>query len=139
MRWWKAESGRWNGFHLPPSTLLLPLAVALSCTTGCAVLLVGAGAAGGYAVSKDSVQNHFDLPMSRVFHVSRAVVKEMGLITMEDERRGQLKATVEGATVTITVKPVSEQTVELKVKARNLLIPKIDIAQAIYSKILEGL
>ena len=108
--------------------------------SGCAVLLVGAGAAGGYAISKDSVKNLFDLPVATVFQASREVVSAQGLITVEDARNGLLKATVEGATVTVTVKPVTKKTVELRVKARdNVLFPKVDVAQAIYTKILERL
>ena len=108
--------------------------------SGCAVLLVGAGAAGGYAVSKDSVKNNFDLPAGEVFRASRDVVRAAGLMTTEDESHGMLKAVVEGADVTVTVKSISKRTVELKVKARdNLLIPKIDIAQGLYTKILERL
>ena len=108
--------------------------------SGCAVLLVGAGAAGGYAVSRDSVKNNFDLPASEVFRISRTIIREAGLVTTEDERHGMLKAVVEGADVTVTIKPISKRTVELKVKARdNLLIPKIDIAQSLYTKILERL
>ena len=113
------------------------LAVLAVCLSGCAALLVGAGAAGGYAVSKDSIRNHFDLPPSTVYHAAREVIGEEGLVTVEDERRGLIKAQVEGANVTITVKRISEKTTELKVKARNdLLMPKIDIAQVIYNKIL---
>jgi hypothetical protein len=108
--------------------------------SGCAVLLVGAGAAGGYAISRDSVKNHFDLPMSHVFQVSREVVESQGLITLEDARRGLIKAEVAGANVTVTVKSVSPRTVELKVRARNdVLLPKIEVAQAVYNKIFERL
>ena len=108
--------------------------------SGCAVLLVGAGAAGGYAISKDSVKNLFDLPADTVFRASREVMSAQGLITVEDARNGLIKATVEGATVTVTVKPVTKKTVELRVKARDqLLFPKVDIAQALYTKILERL
>ena len=108
--------------------------------SGCAAVLIGAGAAGGYAISKDSVQNGFDLPRSRVFAVSRDVDKAMGLLTTEDATHGLLKAVVEGANVTVTVSPITRKTVELRVKARNdLLMPKVDIAQAIYTKILERL
>lgn len=116
-------------------------AALLMATPGCAVLLVGAGAAGGYAISKDSVKNTFDLPESHIFRISREVLEEQGLVTTEDEKHGQLKATVEGAKVTVTVKPLSRKAVELKVKARDqtLLLPKVDVAQGIYTKILERL
>ena len=109
------------------------------CLSGCAVLLVGAGAAGGYAISKDSIKNHFDLPAGRLFRISRDVVKEAGLITADDERRGLITATVEGVEVTVTVQPVSHKTVELKVRARQMLLPKIDVAQAVYNRIRERL
>jgi len=113
---------------------LAALAMSLS---GCAVLLVGAGAAGGYAISKDSIRNHFDLPPSTVYRAARDVIGAEGLVTVEDERRGLIKAEVEGAHVTITVKRISEKTTELTVKARNeLLMPKIEVAQALYNKIL---
>jgi hypothetical protein len=117
------------------------LAAALIGASGCAVLLVGAGAAGGYAISKDSVKNNFDLPESHVFRVARDVIADEGLITEEDEKRGKLKATVEGAKVTIAVKPLTRRTVELKVAARDStqLLPKVDVAQVIYTKILERL
>ena len=114
--------------------LLMSAVIGLS---GCAVLLVGAGAAGGYAISRDSVKNLFDLPAETVFRASRDVVAEEGVITVEDSHNGLIKATMAGANVTVTVKPVTKRTVELKVKARdNMLFPKVDIAQGIYTKIL---
>jgi hypothetical protein len=113
---------------------------AMAGLSGCAALLIGAGAAGGYAISKDSVQNHFDLPSATVFRTSRDVARELGLITLEDEAHGVIKATVQGANVTINVKAVTPKTVQLKVKARDdVLFPKIDVAQAVYTKILERL
>lgn len=108
--------------------------------SGCAPLLIGAGVAGGYAISKDSIKNYFDLPSSQVFQASRGAIGEIGLVTVEDERRGLIKAVVEGANVTITVKRISERSVELKVRARNdLLMPKIDVAQTVYNRILARL
>ena len=108
--------------------------------SGCALLLVGAGAAGGYAISRDSVRNLFDLPSDTVFRASRDVVSQEGVITVEDSRNGLIKATMVGANLTVTVKPVTKRTVELKVKARDsMLFPKVDIAQGIYTKILERL
>jgi hypothetical protein len=117
------------------------LGAMLAGASGCAVLLIGAGAAGGYAISKDSVKNNFDLPQSHVYRISREVVEEHGEVTTDDEKHGIMKATVQGAAVTVTVKPLTRKTVELKVKARDhtLLLPKIDVAQVIYTKILERL
>ncbi len=112
----------------------------LSLSTGCAALLISAGAAGGYAVSRDSIRNYLDLPLDQVYGASREVIGELGLVTAEDARRGLIKATVQNANVTVTVKRVSEQSVELKVKARNkFLWPKIDVAHTVYNRILERL
>ena len=119
---------------------LTGLGLAAVMLSGCAALLLGAGAAGGYAISKDSVKNDFDLSRSQVYRVSRDVVNQLGLITLEDERHGLLKATVEGVTVTVTVKPMTRKTVEVTVAARNnLLLPEIGVAQSVYTKILERL
>ncbi len=104
------------------------------------MLLVGAGVAGGYAISKDSVRNLFDLPKEHLYDKSLAVANTMGLVTLEDRVHGVIKADIQDANVTITVRPVTKRTVELKVKARNdLLFPKVDTAQDVYSKIVERL
>ena len=108
--------------------------------SGCALALVGAGVAGGYAISRDSVRNQFDLSPDFVFKQSLAVVDEVGLIKTEDEKHGVIKAKVEDADVTITIRPLTKKTVELKVKARNeLLMPKIGVAQDVYNRIIEKL
>lgn len=111
------------------------LAVAAGLS-GCAVLLIGAGAAGGYAISKDSITNHYDLSSTIVYQAARETIGEEGLVTLEDEHRGIIKAEVLDANITIQVRKVSDRTTQLKVKARNdLLLPKIEIAQNIYNKI----
>ena len=116
------------------------LAVLAVCLSGCAALLVGAGAAGGYAVSRDSIKNTFDHSVSRLYQVSREVIGDLGFVTMEDERRGLIQATVQGVTVTVTVTPTSEHKTALEVKARNkLLMPKIKMAQDVYNRILDHL
>lgn len=116
------------------------LAFALLFNAGCAALLVGAGAAGGYAISRDSIKNNFDLPPSQVYQVSRRIAQQEGLITLEDEKRGLIKVKVESANVTITVRRLTSKTVELKVKARNeVLLPKVEVAQAIYNEIFQQL
>ena len=108
--------------------------------SGCAAVLLGAGAAGGYALSKDSVKNNFDLSKDRVYKTSLSVVKEMGQITLEDQKNGKIQAKVREADITITVKPLTKKTVELKVQGRNKFkMPAVDVAQEIYNKIAERL
>ncbi|MBI4342055.1 MAG: DUF3568 family protein [Candidatus Omnitrophica bacterium] len=117
--------------------MLLAASLGLS---GCAVLLVGAGVAGGYAISKDSVRNVFDLPKHVVYDRSLEVVKELGTVTLEDRVHGQIKAQVQDVNVTITVKPLTKKSVQLIVRGRSdLWMPKVDTAQEVYSKIIERL
>lgn len=119
--------------HMRVAVVAALLAGGLS---GCAVLLIGAGAAGGYAISKDSITNHYDLSSTVVYQAAREVIGDEGLVTLEDEHRGIIKAEVLDANVTIQVRKVSDRTTQLQVKARNdLLLPKIDIAQNVYNKI----
>ena len=109
-------------------------------TSGCALFLIGAGATAGYAISKDSVKNDYDLPMNRVYRESLSVIKEMGQVTLEDPKRGLIKAQVNDINVIITVKPLTRRTVELKVKARSdLLMPKVETAQEVYNRIASRL
>ncbi len=125
------QKSNWAGIGLIFSLLL---------SAGCAPLLIGAGAVGGYAISKDSIANNFDLSYNHVYQVSHDVLSKTGLLTQADEQRGIIKAAVTGANVTVTVKRLTARTVQLKVKARNdLLLPKIDIAQAVYNQIVEKL
>ena len=112
----------------------------LAMSAGCAPLLVGAGALGGYAISKDSVRNQFELPRERIYARSLEVAKQMGFVVSEDAAHGAIEVRIQDTNVHITVTPVTKQSVELKVKARNkLLMPEIDIAQSVYNKIIEGL
>lgn len=103
---------------------------------GCPLILVGAGMAGGYAISKDAVRNTYDLPREAIYRASLSAIKEMGQAQVEDAKHGLIRAKVGDVNVTITVKPVTKRAVELKVKARNaLLMPSPDIAQEVYNKI----
>ena len=117
---------------------VVALAAASMGLSGCALLLVGAGAAGGYAVGKDSVKNNYDMSMEHVYRVSLDVAKQMGHVMEEDASHGIIRATVSDANVTITVKQLTRKTVELKVKARKIM-PKMDVAQEIYYKIAQRL
>ena len=123
--------GRW-------SVALLALVSLSLC--GCPLILVGAGAVGGYAVGKDAVRNQFEVSTDRLFRQSLAAAKELGFVTEEDAVHGLIKLKIQDVTVTITVKPLTQRAVELKVKARNnLLMPEVEVAQQVYNTILKRL
>ena len=58
-------------------TVLIILCVALS---GCAVVLVGAGAAGGYAIGKDYIQGETDKNFDRVYDSAINIADIMGAV-----------------------------------------------------------
>ena len=126
---------------MPRRSVIWPvLLFVVTGLSGCALLLVGAGATAGYAISRDSVKKLFDLPPDTVFRAARDVIAEEGAISIEDSRNGIIKATTTGAKVTATVKQVTKRTVELKIQARDsYLFPKVDIAQGIFVKIMQRL
>ena len=114
--------------------------VLASGLSGCALLLLGAGAAGGYAISKDSVKNTFQLSEEHVFRQSLAVAKELGTVKKQDPEYGVIEMAYGPANITITVKRLTRRLVELKVRSRNqVLLPEMDRGQEVYTKILERL
>lgn len=119
---------------------LVAVAVLSLGLCGCPLILVGAGAMGGYAVGKDSVRNQFEVSKDHLFRQSLAAAKEMGFVTTEDAVHGIIKLKIQDANVTITITPLTQRAVELKVKARNaLLLPEVEVAQQVYNAILKRL
>ena len=108
--------------------------------SGCPLVLVGAGMAGGYAISADSVRNTYDLPRDTIYLAGLGTIKEMGQAIIEDSSHGVIQAKIGDINVTIAVTSLTRRSVELKVKARNpLLMPSLDIAQEVYNKINDRL
>lgn len=106
-------------------------------SSGCALFLVGAGAAGGYAVSKDEIEGFTEAKKDRVWASLKNVVKEDGAITLEDKERGYLEAIVGKSTVKVRLDQVTPTSSRLRVKARKTkgLFPDIKTAQDLYTKV----
>jgi len=122
------------------SLYLAGLIIGAGGLNGCAIALISAGAAGGYAISKDSVENYFDASQQRVFQKALAVAEEMGLVKLQDKENGIIKATIQEANITITIDQITKKSIKLKVKARNkFYLPKVNIAQEVYSGIVDRL
>ncbi|MCD4781707.1 MAG: hypothetical protein K8S27_14345 [Candidatus Omnitrophica bacterium] len=116
--------------------LLLPLALSLS---GCIYLIVGGvGAVGGYIVSPDTVEGITDFGDITIWESAVEIVSIMGIISDQNEEAGLLIAKVNGAKVTITVMPIDSAKSKLTVKARKAFMPKINLAQDIFVKIVNN-
>jgi hypothetical protein len=109
--------------------------------SGCAIFLLGAGAAGGMAISKDSIEGTVDKPFDRVWNAGREVLKQEGFIRLENKPAGVMEAEVQKSQVKFEAQQITEKTVRLRVKARKTakLMPNMDLANILYNKIFQKL
>ena len=108
--------------------------------SGCVFLVIGGvGAAGGYAVTRDTFEGVSSKGQEELLSAAHKVLAIMGTITDERPKDGEIVATVNGAHVTVEVIQVNLTTSKLKVKARKAFFPALSIAQDVYSKIMNQL
>ncbi len=125
-----------------PSKLFQIVFLAFTCmfSSGCFLLLVGsAGAVGGYAISRDTVEGVSSKGQDELMTAARQVVSIMGIILDERRKDGEIEGTVAGSHVYITVIQINMTTSKLRVKARNGIFPRIGTAQEVYTKIMNQL
>lgn len=114
--------------------------VCIFVCSGCFTLVVGGAAAGGaIIVMNDSVKTAVDTSYSRAWKVSNAQIKKLGKITKSFEKIGEIKAIVEGASVAVKIKKLTERTMEIKISAHKNILADLDLAQAILTSILREL
>ncbi|MEK6563536.1 MAG: DUF3568 family protein [Candidatus Omnitrophota bacterium] len=121
--------------------ILSILAVLWFSVSGCAVVLVGAGAAGGYAIGKDYIQGETDKDFDRVYDSAVTIAGIMGDIESQfsNPSTGKIKANVETSSLEIYVERLTKKTVRLKVRSRKNLMPNIELAQKVYTKIIQNI
>ena len=120
---------------------LLSVTLALG-TSGCVPLWVGAlgvGVVGGYVVSPDTVEGSLNYSMGETWDAAKEITQIMGQVVEENEAGGQIVITIGGTRVSVTLYNVSASTTRLSVKARKSFMPKIDVAQDVYTKIVNSL
>lgn len=122
---------------------------------GCIPLAVGGGLVGGYIVSPDTVEGLSDEDEDVIWDTALEIVGIMGKIKekydsndiFSEKKDKQFEgfsegrmfiAVVQGAKVVVTVSPENEKT-KLRVKARKTFIPKVSVAQEVFSKIMSRL
>ena len=104
---------------------------------GCVPILVGAGALGGYAVTKDTIQGETDMPYDDLWSSALKVSRIRGTIRQEDAAGGYLKLAVESGFIWIRLIKITQAATRLKVSARKYHLPNISLAQDVYLKIME--
>jgi hypothetical protein len=114
----------------------------IAFSAGCVPLVlvaVGAGAVGGYAVSRDTFEGVSSKGQDEIWDAANHVLSIMGEIKDSDRKGGTIIAFVTGVKVTLSVIPVSLTATKLRVKARKGIFPRIAIAQDVYAKIIHQL
>jgi len=103
---------------------------------GCAAAaLMSVGAVAGYAISRDRVELTVERPYAAVWTACLEETKRFGRLQEIDERLGQIQALSQGTHVVITLERVTEASVKIVVKARRHLLPQIDVAQRLATRI----
>lgn len=108
--------------------------------SGCVYLAIGAaGAVGGYVVSPDTVEGTIARPSSEVWDSAREIAAIMGSVVQSVDTSGEIEAMISGARVLVKISSINAATTKVSVKARKAFIPKVDLAQDVYSKIINHL
>lgn len=103
--------------------------------SGCAAVLIGAGVAGGVAISEDTAKLEVDTSFDRAWNVTFETIKSMGAINLQDKDSGKIQANVQDAWVEAKVIPMTPKSVRIEVKSRKNLLPKMDLAMTIINRI----
>ena len=113
------------------------LVLFLFFSSGCAIFLLGAGAAGGIAISDDTMEGNFDKNFDRVWKITREVIMHDGFIRLEDKPHGKLEAEIKKSQVEVELSQLTPQTVRLRIKARKgyKLLPDMDLANSLHNRI----
>ena len=106
---------------------------------GCVILAAGAvGVVGGYVVSPDTVEGNTVRSFEDVWGAAKEITGIMGHVVGENNPQGILIAEINAARVTVTMVAINASTTKISVKARKAFMPKIDLAQDVYTKILNS-
>jgi hypothetical protein len=108
-------------------------------TSGCVMLAVGAaGVVGGYVISPDTVEGSIGRSMEDAWISAKEITGIMGHVVEENNSQGVLVAEIASARVTVTLMTINATTTKISVKARKSFMPKIDLAQDVYIKIVNS-
>ncbi len=107
--------------------------------SGCIPLFfAAAGGAGVYAASKDTIVGDTDVEQERLWDSAVTVARARGTITKQEYDKGVIEA-MEGkqTRIWITLEKVTQSTTRLKVASRKYKMPNLELAQLMYTKILD--
>lgn len=108
--------------------------------TGC-IFIVGAavGAAGGYAISKDTIQGETNKGTASIWQASLDIAQIMGTIKTKDVEANKIEAEIDGASVVISITSITPETRRLKVSCRKNFLPNLKLAEKVFVNIMQRL
>ncbi|MDD5155382.1 MAG: DUF3568 family protein [Candidatus Omnitrophica bacterium] len=117
--------------------VIFPVLVSLS---GCAAAFIvggAAGALGGYAISKDTIQGDSDKPYDSLWNAALDAGAG-GTIKEANERTGRIELQVDSSQVHIRLIRLTRIATRIRVSARNKFhLPNLNLAESIFVKIME--
>jgi hypothetical protein len=116
---------------------VLLLTNACGCWAAPWIVGAAAGGTGMYAASKDTIQADTDTPYEALWDAAIKVARIRGTIKQEDVNRGYIEMDAKPNKIWINFARLTAATTRVKVSARKYKFPNIDLAQEIYSKIVE--
>ncbi len=123
------------------SLVFLMMALTVLPVTGCAVALLGAGGAAGYAISRDEIEGIMDTKYDQVWRASLNALARRGKIKTQNEVQGKIDCEIDSSVVNVSIDKPTPKTTRLRVKARRglQLFPNIKLAQSIYEEIIKSI
>lgn len=119
---------------------LLSISFITTTLSGCAAVVAGTaiGAAGGYAASKDTIQGDTDKPYDSLWNTSQDVARSRGTIKEDNYTKGTIKLVAsDSSLVWIKLIRMTRATTRLRVSSRRFHLPKLELAQELYTKIMD--
>lgn len=121
-------------------TLLYSLVAFFLLTNVCGCLFIvggAAGAAGAYAVSKDTIQGETDKVYDLLWNAAVKVCRIKGNIQYEDYAKGEIELGADSSKVWVRLIRLTQATVRLKISARKYHFPNMGLAQELFTKIMD--
>ncbi len=115
--------------------VLIGLVLSTFFLSGCVAIILGAGVAGGIAISQDTVRLQYDTNFENAWQTTHIALDKMGIISAEDKKAGKIEATIQESHVVARVIPVVSTAMRIEVKARKNMLPNIDLASKIINDI----
>ena len=107
--------------------------------SSCTFLLIGAGVAGGMAISKDTAKLDTDRNFDQAWSASSYVIKKLGVITFEDRKAGIFEANIRDAKVNAIITQITPKSTHIEIKSRKNMLPQIELSNELVMKIQDKL